>query len=267
MQNVTLEEAGGWVHEASLCSIFAIHYKSIIISYLKGKKQNNNRKNRGIQSLDVSWALVLVSWPFWEVEGLSIYGKNGGSAPWSSHLKQHYFSRCGEAWGPHGPQEKWLLWEPLICNWRNPSCPWIIPQAARASSFRDTCLAQEVLPFSSAFTFSFKATSHLRLLLVRLRRTIRTRSRGKERDRTALGRPEKERRLCEWPLGNWKEDSFCLAGRRSSHPKFLEPLVSFGVPIFMELLCLIPADFLGGKFIPPPNLANLACNWKIPLWP
>lgn len=108
MQNVTLEDAGGWVPETSLGSIFVIHYKSIIISYLKGNKQADKRKTGASRA----WMFLELWFLFLVLSGrrrfLSIYGKDGGSAPWGPHLKQHY-SRPGEAWGPRGPQGKGLL--------------------------------------------------------------------------------------------------------------------------------------------------------------
>lgn len=127
MQNVPLGEAGWWIHETSLCSIFAIPYKSVIISNVKVKKQK--LLEHPVPEHFLGLGLCFLA--FLGVERLSIYGKDGCLAPGSQHLKQHDFSRQGEEWGPRGAQGKWLLWEPLISNWKKPS-----PEVARASSFR-----------------------------------------------------------------------------------------------------------------------------------
>lgn len=81
---------GGWVHETSLCSIFAISCRSVIISNWKLKCKNY----WGILCLDISWTLFLVSQPSCRVEGPSLRGKDGCWAPESQHLKQNYFSRA-----------------------------------------------------------------------------------------------------------------------------------------------------------------------------
>lgn len=81
---------GGWVHGTSLCSIFAISCRSVIISNWKLKCKNY----WGILCLDISWTWILVSQPSCRVEGPSLHGKDGCWAPESQHLKQNYFSRA-----------------------------------------------------------------------------------------------------------------------------------------------------------------------------
>lgn len=151
---------GGWVHETSLCSIFAISCRSVIISNWKLKCKNY----WGILCLDISWTLVLVSQPSCRVEGPSLPGKDGCWAPESQHLKQNYFSRArwkgGMLWVSGNGAPLGTL--NLQLKKKNKPIP-SAPQAAKASSFKDTRLAQEVL-FSLPFTFSYKAASYFELI-------------------------------------------------------------------------------------------------------
>lgn len=172
MQNVALRGAGWWIRETSLCSSFAIPYKSVVISNVEVKKQ----KLLGHPLPEHFLGLGLCFLAFLGVEGLSIYGKDGCLAPGSQHLKQHDFSRQGEEWGPRGTRGKWepwapkgLLWEPLTSQLEKN-----LPLRQPGPAFSDTWLAQEVLPFPSTLHIFYKANSHFKLIPVSMQKTIRT---------------------------------------------------------------------------------------------
>ena len=136
------------------------------------------------------------------VKGLSICRKDGCSAPGSQQLKQHCFSRQGEQWGPHGSQGHWLHWEPWICHWTDPSKSTNHPFRQPGPALSEITVWLKKSVFSLPFTFSVKATSHFRLILIRLQKTSE-RPYLREGERLySFRQAREERRLCAQPLGH-----------------------------------------------------------------
>lgn len=75
---------------------------------------------------------------------------------------------------------------------------------ARASSFRDTHLLRKSLLFPLPIIFSCKATSHFKLIPVSLQEPTGTQNPWEGALTAAGGRLRRD--LCEWPLGNRKEE-------------------------------------------------------------
>lgn len=184
MQNVPLRGAAWWIRETSLCSSFAIPYKSVIVSNVKVKKQ----KLLGHPLPEHFLGLGLCFLAFLGVESLSIYGKDGcflEPTPETTWLQQARWG-VGATWS----SGKVGTLSPKGAPLGTPDLPSGInlPLRQPGPALSDTWLAQEVLSFPSTLHIFYKANSHVKVIPVSMQKTIRT--------QIFKGRPYSFRQTC-----------------------------------------------------------------------